>query len=125
MAKMKQLNAVVKGKVGALDRVCSALGKAKINIKGMMVTREVIRILVDDPGKASEVLDGIGVYNAIEDVLAFELAHEPGTAAEVTQKLAQKGVNIRYAYTAAAGEPQKAILVLSVTDMTDALEATR
>ena len=125
MPKVKQLNVVVKGKIGALDRLCSALGEAKININGMMATREVVRMLVDDPEKASSVLDEIGIYNAIEDVLAFELNHMPGSASAVTTKLANQGVNIRYAYTAAHTESKKAILVLSVADMTDALEATR
>jgi len=125
MTKVKQLNAVTNGKATTLDRICSALGSAKININGMMATGEVVRILVDDPQKASEVLDGIGVHNAVEEVLALELDHKPGAAAEVINKLAKREIKIRYAYGAAAPMSQKAIVVLSVKDMTEALEATR
>jgi hypothetical protein len=125
MVKVKQLNAVIKDKVGTLNRLCSALGDAKINIHGMMVTGEVIRILVDDLEKASEVLDGIGIHNAVEEVLAIELDHQAGALAPVIDKLVKRGVNIRYAYGAAAPESEKAICVLSVTDMTEAREALR
>lgn len=125
MPKVKQLNAVNKGKGGALNSLCSALAGAKVNIHGLMVTREVIRFLVDDLEKASEALDGIGVHNAIEEVLVVELDHRPGAVQEVTDKLAQQGVNIRYAYGAASPESAKAIFVLSVTDMTEAQEALR
>jgi len=125
MPKVKQLNAVNKGKVKTVNRLCSALAGAKININGMMVTNEVIRFLVDDLEKASEVLDGIGVHNAVEEVLAVELDHRPGAMQEVVEKLAKRGVNIRYAYGAGSPGSEKAIFVLSVTDMTEAQEALR
>jgi hypothetical protein len=125
MVKAKQLNAVIKDKVVTLNRLCSALGKANINIHGMMVTGEVIRILVDDLERASEVLDGIGIHNAVEEVLALELNHQAGSLAAVVDKLVKRGVNIRYAYGAGAPESEKAICVLSVTDMTEAREALR
>jgi hypothetical protein len=125
MAKVKQLNAVNKGKGKALNRLCSALAGANIHINGMMVTNEVIRFLVDDLEKASEVLDGIGVHNAVEEVLAVELDHKPGVVQQVTDKFARRGVKIRYAYSASAPDSGKAILILSVTDMTEAQEALR
>jgi hypothetical protein len=125
MAKVKQLNAVIKRKVGALDYLCSALGKANINIHGLLATGEVIRFLVDDPDKASQVLDGIGVHNAIEDVLAIEMDNRPGAIAEVTGKLARRGIKIRYTYAAAPSGSKKAIIVLSVVDITEAEAALK
>lgn len=125
MPKVKQLNAVNKGKGGSLNRLCSALAGANVNIHGLMVTSEVIRFLVDDLEKASQALDEIGVHNATEDVLAVELDHRPGAIREVTDRLAKRGVNIRYAYGAASPNSSKAIFVLSVTDMTEAQEALR
>jgi hypothetical protein len=125
MAKVKQLNAVIKGKTDALNAVCSALSDAKVNIDGMMATGEVLRLLVDDLDKAIQVLDKMGVHNAIEEVLGIELDHRPGTVAEVIAKLARAGIKIRYAYAAAAPESQRALFILSVADMTDAVEALR
>ncbi len=125
MAKVKQLNAVIKRKVGALDYLCSALGKANINIHGLLATGEVIRFLVDDHAKASQVLDEIGVHNAVEDVLAIEMDNRPDAIAEVTGKLARRGINIRYAYAAAPSGSKKAVMVLSVVDITEAAAALR
>jgi hypothetical protein len=125
MAKVKQLNAVLKGKTVALDNLCSALGKAKVNIHGIMATGEVLRLLVDDLDKAIKVLDGLGVHNAVEEVLGVTIDHKPGAVADVVNKLARNGVRIRYAYAAATPDCEKAIFILSVTDMTDALEALR
>jgi hypothetical protein len=125
MAKVKQLNAVIKGKTDAFNRVCKALGDANINIDGMMATGEVLRLLVDDLETASQVLDGIGVHNAVEEVLGLELGHKPGAVADVVDRLASKGVKIRYAYAAGTPDSERALFILSVTDMTDALEALR
>jgi hypothetical protein len=125
MAKVKQLNAVIKGKTIALDKLCSELEKAKVNIHGMMATGEVLRLLVDDLEMAAETLDKLGVHNAVEEVLSVTIDHKPGAIAEVINKLAQAGVKIRYAYATVAPECERAILILSVTDMTDAMEAIR
>ena len=125
MAKVKQLNVVLKGKTVALDNVCSALGKAKVNIHGVMATGEVVRLLVDDLDKATRVLDEIGVHNAVEEVLGVNIDHKPGAVADVVNKLASSGVKIRYAYAAASPECERTIFILSVTNMTDALEALR
>jgi hypothetical protein len=125
MAKMKQLNAVIKGKTDALHRICAAMGDAKINIDGMMATGEVLRLLVDDLDKASQVLDSMGVHNAVEEVLGIELAHKPGTVADVIHRLASRGIKIRYAYAAGTPDSQRAFFILSVTDMTEAMEALR
>jgi hypothetical protein len=125
MAKVKQLNAVIKGKTDAFNRVCKTLGDADINIDGMMATGEVLRLLVDDLEKASRVLDEIGVHNAVEEVLGIELDHKPGTVADVVDRLTGKGVKIRYAYAAGPPDSERALFILSVTDMTDAIEALR
>jgi hypothetical protein len=125
MAKMKQLNAVVKGKTDALHRICAALGDANINIDGMMATGEVLRLLVDDLDKAIRVLDAMGVHNAVEEVLGIEVDHKPGTVADVVDKLVNRGIKIRYAYAAGTPDSEKAFFILSVTEMTDAMEALR
>jgi len=125
MGKVKQLNAVIKGKTDAFNQVCKCLGDANINIDGMMATGEVLRLLVDNLDKASQVLDNIGVHNAVEEVLGVELDHKPGTVADVIDRLAAKGVKIRYAYAAGAPQSDRAMFILSVTDMTDAIEALR
>jgi len=125
MAKVRQLNAVIKGKTDAFNQVCRSLGDANINIDGMMATGEVLRLLVDDLEKASRVLDGIGVHNAVEEVLGVELDHKPGTVADVVTRLADKGIKIRYAYAAGTPDSNRAMFILSVTDMTDAIEALR
>jgi len=125
MAKVKQLNAVIKGKTDAFSLVCKTLGAANINIDGMMATGEVLRLLVDDLDKASQALDKIGVHNAVEEVLGIELDHKPGTVADVVDRLTSKGIKIRYAYAAGAPDSDRALFILSVTDMTDAIEALR
>ena len=125
MAKMKQLNAVIKGKTDAFNRVCKTLGNAGINIDGMMATGEVLRLLVDDLDRASKVLDRIGIHNAVEEVLSVELDHKPGMVADVVNRLASRGIKIRYAYAAGASDSNRALFILSVTDMTDAVEALR
>ncbi|MHB8973897.1 MAG: ACT domain-containing protein [Pirellulaceae bacterium] len=105
----KQLSLFLVNKPGVLADVCQTLGEHKINIRGISVSdtvdHAVVRLVVDDPQKAIHILGEHGVLVVETDILALEVADQPGALAKVARKFARGKINIEYAYgTADSGK---------------------
>ncbi|MFQ5638688.1 MAG: ACT domain-containing protein [bacterium] len=118
MAIEKQLSIFVQNKVGSLEELCENLSKANINIRAFSIVDDldwgIVRIIVDDPEKAKEILHKLGLMYGEGNVLTVELKNHPGTLAELAHKLSQKKINIENAFATATGSGS--FLVLSTTD---------
>ena len=103
----KQLSLFLVNKPGVLADVCKTLGANGINIRGMSISdtvdHAVIRLIVDDPKKASHVLGDHGVLVIETDVLAVQVGNHPGELAKIARKLSRGKVNIEYAYGTSDG----------------------
>jgi len=103
---------------GVLARLGEAAGAAGINIEGISAFtgqgKGVVHVLVEDAEGALEVLAAAGLdVRAAREVLLVEIADRPGALGEVCRRMAEGGVNIEQAYTAAGGSR----LVLAVDDV--------
>jgi hypothetical protein len=118
MALDKQLSIFVQNKVGSLAELCDHLAKASINIKALSIVDDlewgIVRIIVDDPEKAKEILHNLGLMYGEGNVLTTELKNHPGALAELANRLAKKKINIESAYATAIGEGS--LLVMNTTD---------
>jgi hypothetical protein len=125
MPKVTQIATSVKNKPGALAQICSTLGKAGVNISALLAPeakdRGKVRLLVDNPDKAKEALNTAKVRFSEEEVIALNLDNRPGALAEVSEKLAQSKINIRYSYATAAEGSAKATVIIAVRDVNKAL----
>lgn len=114
----KQLSVFVQNKVGSLGELCESLSKASINIKALSIVDDldwgIVRVIVDDPEKAKEILHNLGLMYGEGNILTVELENHPGALAELAEKLAKKKINIENAFATATGEGS--LLVLSTTD---------
>ncbi|MFQ5674590.1 MAG: ACT domain-containing protein [bacterium] len=118
MALNKQLSIFVQNKVGSLGELSAALAKAEINIKAISIFDDlewgIVRLIVDDPEKAKEILHKLGFMYGEGQVVTVELEDHPGALADLADKLAKKKINIEQAFaTATQG---RSLLVLSTTD---------
>ena len=118
MALNKQLSIFVQNKVGSLGELSSALAKAEINIKAISIFDDlewgIVRLIVDDPEKAKEILHKLGFMYGEGQVVTVELEDHPGALADLADKLAKKKINIEQAFaTATQG---RSLVVLSTTD---------
>jgi hypothetical protein len=77
----------------------------------------VLRIVCNDPDAAREVLGRTHDRWTETDVLVLELRNEPGAFAAVAQKLADKHINISYAYATAGSSHGRTTAVFKVADM--------
>lgn len=111
----KQLSVFVQNKVGSLGELSIALAKANINIKALSIVDDldwgIVRLIVDEPEKAKEILHKLGLMYGEGRVVTVMLENHPGALAD---KLGKKKINIEQAFLTTAGDVS--LLVLSTTD---------
>jgi len=100
---VKQLSVFIENKAGRVSEVTDVLGRAGVNIRGFSVSDTIdygiVRLVVDDPDHAVEVLHGAGFAVKSNDVLCVELPDVPGGLASVLKVVSDAGVNIEYVYS--------------------------
>src|SRR3990172_5940419 len=120
MAKVTQLMIQVQNKPGALAHICSELAKVAVNINAILASppdhESGIRIVAAPHATAKKVLDGLGIAYREEDAVAVRLSDRPGALGKVTRKLADKGINVEYAYGSIVKGEGRALIILGVSD---------
>ncbi|HEV8309837.1 MAG TPA: amino acid-binding protein [Methylomirabilota bacterium] len=124
MPKTTQLTLSLASKPGVLAQVASALSQAGVNITGLCAAeaaggRGKLRLLVDNPARATEALRAAKLRVGQEEALTLTLENRPGALADVAQKLGRARVNIKCAYATTSG-PGPALVVLSVSNVAKA-----
>ena len=108
MAKrIKELQFIVKNKVGVLHRVTSALKKAKVNILHAWACGEgptgYFGLVTTSNAKAKKALKTLGISSAEKDILMVTLSNRIGTLDRVAAKLAKANINITCLSATSAG----------------------
>ena len=125
MAKITQLMIQAENKPGALAQICSELAKVAVNITGIMAAHDQaggIRIVATPHATARKVLDGLKIPYREEEVLAVRLSDRPGALGKATRKLADKGINIHYAYGSIVKGEGRALVIMGVSDVNKAAD---
>jgi len=102
MSARRQLSVFLANRPGALARVGEAFSEAGINIQGITISdavdHAVVRMVVDSPAEAIDILEERGVLVFDEYVLEAALPNRPGAFADFAALLAEEDINIDYAY---------------------------
>ncbi|PTY01703.1 amino acid-binding protein [Verrucomicrobia bacterium LW23] len=121
-----QLALFLANKPGTFAAVCRALSKASVNIYAITtsdtIDHSVVRMIVDQPHTALRVLEAHGTLVLESDVLMIEGHNKPGSLADITQRLADEGINIEYAYCATAPKASRGLLILRPSNVPKALK---
>jgi hypothetical protein len=106
----KQLNIFVENRPGRVKSVSEILSANNINIRAFTIQDRgnfgVIKLIVDRPQMAYEVLTEKGLACAMKNVLAIAIADKPGNLHRLATILAENNINITDAYGFII-EPQK------------------
>ena len=117
---IKQLSIFVENKPGRLSAITKLLGDNKIDIRAMSIadTRDfgILRLIVNDPDKALEVLRSKNCIVTETAVIGARLRNEPGALATVVRVLSEGDINVEYMYAFNGATPHHAYVVLRVTD---------
>ncbi len=125
--KVKQLSLFLENKPGSLIRPIKLLAKAKLNILTLSLadTQQfgILRLVIRDWEKAKQVLDKDGFVVKVSDLVAVEVANEPGGLADILETLEKAGTNLEYMYGFTLKKEGKGVLAFRFDDPDRAIAA--
>ena len=117
---IKQLTVFVENRRGRLAEITGMLAEHGINMNALSIadTQEfgILRLIVDDPEKAFDVLKGNGTIVQITDVVGLKLADRPGELSKALRVLDGGGINLEYLYAFLSRADENAYIALRVED---------
>ncbi len=132
--KVEQLSIFLENKPGGLEEVTRILKDAGINIRTLSLADTsdfgILRLIVNDVDRASQVLKEQGFRTSRTLVVAVEVPDRPGGLHGILEVVSKNGINVEYlyAFVERSGEhaviifrfdaPDKAIDVLQKNGMT-------
>ena len=118
---VKQLSIFVENKQGRLSAILASLSKNNVDICALSLADTtdfgVLRIIVDDPARAQEVLRAEGVVSKTSEVLAVEISDNPGALAEVLDILDGGNHSIEYMYAFVGKKDNQAVVVVKTAEL--------
>lgn len=116
---IKQISVFVENRPGKLYEITDILRSANIDIRALTIADTtdfgILRLIVKDPEKATEVLKGKSINASITNVIGVRLPDVPGGLCELLKEFNQNQVSIEYCY-AFIGHTDKAANVIIRAD---------
>ena len=123
---VKQISVFVENKPGKLAELTDYLHQHDIDMRALSIAETqdfgIVRMIVGDAYKASQVLKESGYVVSITPVLAVEMSDEPGSLYKILKVLGDGGVNLDYTYAFLGQKAATAYMVLRVEDNEKAIE---
>lgn len=123
---VKQISVFLENKAGRLGKVTQVLGENKINIRALSIADTsdfgILRLIVNDPERAYQVLKSNGFTVSTTEVLAVQVPDTPGGLAEVLNIMGQGEINIEYLYAFIGTTSKDALVIFKVADPIKAQE---
>ena len=112
---LPQISLFLENKPGRLAAICHALTDGGVNIASLSLADTsdfgIVRLLVDKPEAARDLLKAAGFGVNVRDVVAVAAGDEPGTLAKVLDVIDTTGANVEYMYAFSVRSGDKAVLV--------------
>ncbi len=120
MYTVRQLSVFLENKPGRLCAATDALAKEGVDIRALTLADTtdfgILRLLVDDPDRAADILRASGVVVRITEVLTVVMDDAPGSAGDILHILSGAGLNIEYMYVCVGYKSGKPIMVVRTDD---------
>jgi hypothetical protein len=119
-----QLAVFLENKPGKLEIITKILAEEGINIRGISMASEgefgVLKMLVDDPGKAHRILKAHHFTVSERNVVVAIIADRPGALHDLLLTLSSQNINIEDCYGIVLEEGGKAAIVLDTEQFPEA-----
>jgi len=123
---IKQISIFIPNKKGSLARLTEILVRHNIDIRAIAVfdTAEygILRIVVDDPDRALEILNKEGIVAKVSKVIAVEPEDKPGSLNQIFSILRDADINIEYIYSFIMRKREMPYVVLKVDNQEKAVD---
>ena len=117
---IRQLTVFAENKVGYLSEITELLAANAIDMKALSIadTKDfgILRLIVDKPDTALNVLKEHGFLGTVTEVVGVEINNETGELSKALAVLAKDGVNVEYLYAFLSGTVGSAYVVIKATD---------
>ena len=115
-----QISVFVENKAGKLVEITGLLGKAGIDLRAMSIADTadfgILRIIVDQPQKALEILREADCIVSVTKVLAVQIEDTPGSLSKILGLLSENDINIEYLYAFITRKKEHAYVIFRLED---------
>lgn len=115
---IKQISVFVENTTGRLSAFTKTLADNGINMKALCIADTVdfgiLRCIVDDPEKATRILNENGFTASITEVLAVEMRDIPGGLHSILEILSNASIGVDYVYSIIRSKEDFAVIVIKV-----------
>jgi hypothetical protein len=99
---VKQISVFMENRAGRLEEITGILAESKINIRALSLADTsdfgILRLIVDDPGRAVGILKKMGFTVRENEVIALEVEDKPGGLHDILSLFSKAGISIEYMY---------------------------
>ena len=122
---MKQMSVFVENTTGRLSDLTGVLAQNNVDIIACTIADTVdfgiLRCIVEDPEKATEILKEHGFTASITEVIAVSVEDRPGGLDKILKILAKAGIGVDYIYSTIRAVEGEATIIMKVEDPKKAL----
>ncbi len=122
----RQISVFLENKKGKLAEVTGVLAENNIDMWAISIADTtnfgILRIIVDEPEKAVEVLKDAGYPVNTTEVLAVEVSDRPGGLHQVLNILSNEDISIEYLYSFVRRPEEMALILFKVDRLNDATD---
>ena len=122
---VRQISVFLENRPGALHEFTQLLEAHNIDLRALSLAESedfgIVRVIVDDPLRASQVLKEEGYVSSMTKVLAVEIEDKPGALVGILNVLGEKKINLEYMNAFLAKKANSAFVVFRVADNDEAI----
>lgn len=124
--QVKQISIFLENKSGRLAEVTKVLGDNNIDISALSIADTtdfgILRLIVNDPQKAEQVLKEHGFTVSSTNVIAIAVEDKPGGLSKALIALENESIGIEYMYAFVGKAANEALVILRVENLDRAVE---
>lgn len=126
---IKQLSVFVQNEIGSLAGVTTVLKDNVINLRAIASfdTPEfaILRIVVDQPEKAKEILNSHGFAVKMSEAVAVELEDKPGALDGMLHVIADAKLGVNYIYSIVLRNGKAPLMIVNTEDLARTAEVLK
>ncbi|GAB6179606.1 ACT domain-containing protein [Desulfotomaculum defluvii] len=127
--RVQQVSIFLENKKGRLANVTEVLGRNDINIRALSIADTtdfgILRLIVNKPELAYQVLKAEGFTVSSTDVIAVEVTDQPGGLSQTLRLLEKAEINIEYLYAFVTQSSSAALIVFRVEQVDEAINVLK